>query len=326
MKPFFRLIRIKNLLIIAATQYLMRYAILNPILKSIDVSYGNDILKVPELSMQMTDFQFLCLVLATCLITAAGYVINDYFDTKTDLINRPGRVVVGKTLSRRMVMAIHIVLNTIGIGFGFYVSFSIGKPFFGFVFVFVTGLLWFYSTTYKRQFLIGNLLVAFLTGMVPFMVAAFEIQPLLKEYTSVLVDYKISLFPIVAWIGGFSFFAFFLTLIRELIKDMEDFKGDKAFGRRSVPVVLGLKGAKIMVLTLISLTILALVFVGFLYLKTGISLIYIALVIILPMIILAIRLIRTETSKGFHDLSNFTKIIMLAGIGYAGIASYIFMH
>ncbi len=326
MKPFFRLIRIKNLLIIAATQYLMRYAILNPILKSIDISHGNDIVNMTELSMQMSGFEFLCLVFATCFITAAGYVINDYFDTKTDLINRPSSVVVGKTLSRRMVMVIHIVLNTIGIGFGFFVSFRIGKPLFGFVFVFVTGLLWFYSTTYKRQFLIGNLLVAFLTGMVPFMVAAFEIPPLLKEYASVLVNYKISLFPIVLWIGGFSFFAFFLTLIRELIKDMEDFKGDKAFGRKSVPVVLGLKGAKFMVMTLISVTILALLFVGFLYLKTGISLVYISLVIILPMLILAIKLIRTENSKGFHDLSNFTKIIMLAGVGYAGIAWYIFMH
>ena len=326
MKPFFRLIRIKNLLIIAATQYLMRYAILNPILKSIDTTYGNGIFEVPELSLQMTGFEFLCLVLATCFITAAGYVINDYFDTKTDLINRPSRVVVGKTLSRRRVMTIHVILNTIGIGLGFFVSIRIGKPLFGFVFVFVTGLLWFYSTTYKRQFLIGNLLVAFLTGMVPFMVAAFEIPPLLTEYASVLVDYKISLFPIVIWIGGFSFFAFFLTLIRELIKDMEDFKGDKAFGRKSVPVVLGLNGARIMVLILIFITILAMISVGILYLKTWISLVYIALVIILPMMVLAIKLIRSETSKGFHNLSNFTKIIMLAGVGYAGIASYIFMH
>ncbi len=276
--------------------------------------------------MQMADFQFLSLVIATVFITAAGYAINDYFDTKTDQINRPERVVVGKEFSRRMVMSIHIILNTIGIGFGFYVSFSIGKPLFGLVFVFVTGLLWFYSTTYKRQFLIGNLLVAFLTGMVPFMVAAFEIPPLLEKYGSYLYDYKISLFPVIAWIGGFSFFAFFLTLIREIVKDMEDFDGDKAFGRKSVPVVLGLKGASIFVLVLIIITIIALIATTFLYLKETISWIYIGTIIILPVLFLAVKLLRTEDSKGFHFLSNLSKLIMLGGLGYAGIASYIFMH
>jgi 4-hydroxybenzoate polyprenyltransferase len=311
------------LLIIAATQYLMRYAILQPLLKSIGASFSEDI---REISMQMTDFQFLSLVIATVFITAAGYAINDYFDTKTDQINRPERVVVGKEFSRRIVMSIHIILNTIGIGFGFYVSFSIGKPLFGFVFVFVTGLLWFYSTTYKRQFLIGNLLVAFLTGMVPFMVAAFEVPPLLEKYGPWLYDYEISLFPVIAWIGGFSFFAFFLTLIREIIKDMEDYKGDKAFGRKSVPVVLGLKGATIFVLALISITIIALITTAFLYLTETVSWIYIGIIIILPILILAVKLLRTEDSKGFHSLSNLSKLIMLGGLGYAGIASYIFMH
>ena len=274
----------------------------------------------------MTDFQFFSLVIATIFITAAGYAINDYFDTKTDQINRPERVVVGKEFSRRMVMSIHIILNIIGIGFGFLVSFSIGKPLFGFVFVFVTGLLWFYSTTYKRQFLIGNLLVAFLTGMVPFMVAAFEIPPLVEKYGTPLYDYKISLFPVVAWIGGFSFFAFFLTLIREIIKDMEDFKGDKAFGRKSVPVVLGLQGAAIFVLTLIFLTIGALVFTTTVYLKETISWVYIGIMIVIPLLFLAIKLFYTKDSKGFHFLSNLSKLIMLAGLGYAGIASYIFLQ
>lgn len=274
----------------------------------------------------MTDFQFFSLVIATIFITAAGYAINDYFDTKTDQINRPERVVVGKEFSRRMVMSIHIILNIIGIGFGFLVSFSIGKPLFGFVFVFVTGLLWFYSTTYKRQFLIGNLLVAFLTGMVPFMVAAFEIPPLIEKYGTSLYDYKISLFPVVAWIGGFSFFAFFLTLIREIIKDMEDFKGDKAFGRKSVPVVLGLQGAAIFVLTLIFLTIGALVFTTTVYLKETISWVYIGIMIVIPLLFLAIKLFYTKDSKGFHFLSNLSKLIMLAGLGYAGIASYIFLQ
>lgn len=323
MRAFIKLIRVPNLAIIAATQYLMLYAILIPLLKNLYVYTDAGLVKVPDLQPQLMNFQFLCLVLATIFLTAAGYVINDYFDTKTDLLNRPERVIVGKAITRRKAMTIHIVLNTLGVGFGFYVSLSIGMPFLGIVFAIVAGLLWFYSTTYKRQFLIGNILVAFLTGLVPFMVVVFEIPPLLKNYNELLISYQVNIIHIVYWIGGFAFFAFMTTLIRELIKDMEDFRGDKVIGRRSMPVVLGLKYTKSIVIMLIIITIMALLWVFLFYLSDMITLVYMIIGLLLPLLFLVYSLIKASSKKAFHFASLFSKFIMLAGMGYAFVAYYI---
>ena len=323
MRSFLRLIRIPNLLIIAATQYLMLYAILIPLLKNIFVATDTVLIKVPEMQPQLIGFPFMCLVLATIFLTAAGYVINDYFDTKTDLLNRPDKVIVGKTISRRKAMTIHVILNTLGVGFGFYASLSIGLPILGVVFAMVAGLLWFYSTTYKRQFLIGNILVAFLTGLVPFMVAVFEIPPLINEYSEILTSYQANLIHIAYWIGGFSFFAFMTTLIRELVKDMEDYEGDMVIGRKSMPVVIGLKLTKYIVVTLILVTIIALIWVYLFYLSDTITLIYMIVGIILPLIYLGYLLVMAASPKSFHFASLFSKIIMLSGMGYALVAYYI---
>jgi len=177
MLAFLKLIRIQNLLIVAVTQYLMRYAVIEPILK------------INEFELQMTDFEFFILVFATVCLTAAGYVINDYFDTKTDKLNRPGTVVVGKSITRRSAMTIHMILNILGVIAGFYVSYKIGLYQLGMIFLIVSGILWYYSTSYKRQFLIGNILVAVLTGLVPLMVILFEMPELNKTYRDILIDH-----------------------------------------------------------------------------------------------------------------------------------------
>jgi len=326
MKAFLQLIRWPNLLIIAATQYLMRYAILDTLLKNIYVLNNSEIVKVPDMKLQLSDFQFFLLVLSTVFLTAAGYVINDYFDTKTDKLNRPHRVVVGKYISRRLTMTIHLVLNGLGVALGFYLAWSIDMMFLGFVFLLVSGLLWFYSTTYKRQFLIGNLLVAFLTGLVPFMVALFEIPVLIDTYSTVMADFDINLNHILVWIGGFSFFAFITTLIRELVKDMEDFEGDNAYGRRSLPIVLGLKISKIIVLVLILISLLALLLVVILYLNDPVTFAYMIVALLLPMVLLMIRLWKADSSKAYHGVSTLTKLIMLTGLAYAILAHFIIVY
>lgn len=326
MKAFLQLVRWPNLLIIVATQYLMRYAILDTMLKNIYVLNNSELVKVPEMELQLSDFQFLLLVLSTVFLTAAGYVINDYFDTKTDKLNRPHRVIVGKSISRRSAMTIHLVLNGLGIALGFYLSWSIDMLFLGFIFILVSGLLWFYSTTYKRQFLIGNLLVAFLTGLVPFMVALFEIPVLLDTYSTVLTDFDINLNHILVWIGGFSFFAFITTLIRELVKDMEDFEGDRAYGRRSLPVVLGLKFSRIIVLSLILISLVALLLIVILYLNDLVTFIYMIVALFLPMVLLMIQLWKADSSKSYHGVSSLTKLIMLTGLAYAVLAHFIIVY
>ncbi len=106
MYKILKVVRYKNLIIVAATLYLVRYCIVQPLLYS------------KNLDLQLDSFSFLLLTLATVFITAGGYVINDYFDTKTDLVNRPQTVIIGRSLSRRMAITLHTGLNLLGIIFG----------------------------------------------------------------------------------------------------------------------------------------------------------------------------------------------------------------
>ena len=308
---FLRLIRYKNLLIIILTQYLMRWSIIKPILE------------VYEFKLQFTELNFFFLVMATVFITAAGYVINDYFDTKTDLVNRPDTVIIGRVLNRRWAILLHVIFNTIGIGLGAYISFYIGIPILTFVFVLITGILWFYSTTYKRQFLIGNITVAFLTALVPLMVILFEIPLLNKEYGLLMKELRSDFTHIIMWVSAFALFAFILTMIREIIKDVEDFEGDSAYGRKTMPIVLGVLNSKIVVITFILTTLFSLLYINFRFLNDSITLIYFIVFLIIPLILLVYKIIVAENKKDYHSASNLSKIIMLAGIFYALVANYI---
>ncbi|HKL07519.1 MAG TPA: geranylgeranylglycerol-phosphate geranylgeranyltransferase [Bacteroidales bacterium] len=314
MMNFLRLIRYKNLLIIVLTQYLMRWSIIRPLLK------------VNQFELQFSELHFFFLVMATVLITAAGYVINDYFDTKTDLVNRPEKVILGRKLNRRWAILLHIIFNTIGIGLGTYISFYIGLPILSLVFVMITGILWFYSTTYKRQFLIGNVIVALLTALVPLMVLLFEIPLLRAKYGLLMLELKASFNYIILWVIAFSFYAFLLTLIREVIKDIEDFEGDNAYGRNTMPIVLGVMNTKIVIITFILLTQFSLLYVYFRFLKDTFTLVYFGVFLIVPLLMLLYKLLTAKKKMDYHLASNLSKVIMLAGILYALVANYLILQ
>ncbi len=311
MYDYFKLVRYPNLIIIVLTQYLMRWGIMEPILG------------VNQFELQLSSFHFLLLVLSTVTITAAGYVINDYFDTHTDLLNKPRQVLVGTKIHRRFAMIFHIVLNVIGVGLGFYISFHVGMPYLGFVFLVVVGLLWFYSTTYKRQFLIGNLLVALLTAVVPLMVPLFEIPLLNVTYRDILIEHQTNFMYLLYWVLAFSFFAFLTNLMREIIKDMEDFEGDRVYGRNSLPVVLGMKGSRVVVNTLALSTMAGLAYAYFRFLGDAISAVYFSLFLWLPLLFLIIKTIKADNKGDFRLLSHILKGMMLLGVLYALVARYI---
>ncbi len=317
LRSIFTLIRFPNLVIIAATQYAMRYLIMEPLLPNSDFE------------LQFGELQFFLLVLSTVFIAGAGYIINDYFDTRTDMINKPARVVVGVEVGRRQAMILHAMLNIIGVGIGIYLGFYIKLPALSLVFMLATGLLWFYSTTYKRQFLVGNLSVSFLTGLVPLMVVLFEIPLLNRAYGQQMLLHHASFSYIFAWVAGFSFFAFLSTLIRELIKDAEDFEGDSAYGMKTVPIVLGPGWTKVIVLGLISLTLGALILVLLKYILFSVdpadyySLAYFILMLIVPFVLLSIRLILAKDKRDYHRASTLIKLIMLFGILYSVLVFFL---
>ncbi|RLD72391.1 MAG: prenyltransferase [Bacteroidetes bacterium] len=313
MLSFFKLIRIQNLLIVAATQYLMRFSVIAPILT------------INDFSLQMTEFEFFILVFSTVCLTAAGYVINDYFDTKTDNLNRPETVIVGKSIKRRSAMTIHIVFNLIGVIGGFYVSYKIGLYQLGIIFLIASGLLWYYSTTYKRQFLIGNILVAFLTGLVPLMVILFEMPELNKAYIDILIEKGMNFNNVFFWVAGFSFFAFITTLTREIIKDTEDFEGDSAYGRNTVPIMLGIKWTKIIIIGLTAITLISIGSIYFNYLAGSLlTLLYITVGVVIPMLFLIYKIVKADKKTDYHFSSVLMKFIMLTGILYSLVAAYTF--
>ena len=273
--------------------------------------------RIGEVAMdiQFSLVNFILLVAATVFITAGGYIINDYFDIKTDIINK-GKVIVGYKISRRRAMMLHNIFNLIGVSLGFFISWRAGYASLGVMFFIVSGLLYFYSASYKRQFLIGNLVVAFLTAMVPMLVAIYEWSAVYRFYAINAVEVP-DLSFIFYWIGGFALFAFLTTLTREIIKDIEDYEGDAAYGRNTVPIVLGILMSKLVVVALIIITLVLLYVVWFLFVFDKYTLIYISTFISIPLIFVAVTIFRSVNNKQFHSASRLMKIIMLAGILYS---------
>ncbi len=321
MKEFFKLIRWKNLVIVILTMVLMRYAIIATLINRVGVIMNEGSGETVNMTLRFPWYDFVLLVLATVLITAGGYVINDYFDIKTDLINK-GRVIVGTRIPRRHAMMWHNVLNLAGVLIGFFISWKSGYTMMGVLFLLVSGLLYFYSASYKRQFLIGNIIVALLTAMVPLLVVLYE-WPALYRYYTVHATSVPSLNFIFYWVAGFALFAFLTTLTREIIKDIEDFEGDKAYGRNTVPVVIGILSSKIVSISLIVITIVLLYIAWYYFLFDKITLIYITVAIVLPLVITVFRLVTGTKKEHLHSASSIMKFVMFTGILYSVVVKVI---
>ncbi len=234
------------------------------------------------------DYRLFLLSSSTALIAAAGYIINDYYDIKIDLINKPERVVIGKNITRRYAILFHTVLSVSGVGIGFLLNWKIGIINFLSAF-----LLWWYSNNLKRQPFVGNLTVAVLTGLSIELVNVFYVVN-----NQLVIIYAI--------------FAFFMTLVREIIKDMEDLKGDNTFGCKTLPIIWGLRKTKVLIyILLLVFSTLVIVLNRFL---VGLPIYYFIVFLFLPLGWLLARLIRADTIKDFCRLSLFCKVIMLLGI------------
>ena len=225
------LVRWQNLLMTAIVLFVMEKWVATPILCA---AYFGE---------QLPWWLLTLLMLATVLITAGGYVINDYFDVKIDQINRPDRLIVTRSVTKPEAMRLFQVLTATGIVCGIVASICLRSWVTAVIFVFVPGLLWFYSASYKRQFLVGNLIVALAAALCPLLIAIANVAWLKHLYGDVNGIDVLSLttlpHDLYMWIGGFAAFAFWGTFIREIIKDMQDVTGDRELECHSLPVVLG---------------------------------------------------------------------------------------
>lgn len=287
---FLRLIRWKNLLLIIYLQILLKFLLFSEF----------------ELITNLSVFQFITLVFSIILITAAGYIINDIYDLKADLINKPKKVIVSRQFTVETAYRLYLITNTLGIVLGIGLSLSVQKPTDAFIFIGASLLLYFYAKKLKSKPLIGNIVVSFLVTLSVIILCIFDLNLALQNEAQQLVIYVILL------LTGF---AFFINLVREIVKDIEDINGDYNLKMNTLPILLGVSRTKKIAafLCLFPLGLLLFIVVKYSSIYKFIVL-YLLLFTFVPLLYVALKLLSAKTKQDFKKLSIFLKLIMFLGI------------
>jgi 4-hydroxybenzoate polyprenyltransferase len=311
---FFKLIRPINLLIIALTMFSVRFFY-------VDLAQLNI-----ENEGIFEQIDFFLLVFSTVLIAAGGNIINDYFDVKADRINKPERLIISKHIKQRWAIVSHWTLN--GIAFSIAIYLSIRYHTFWYVFVHLISInsLWFYSMYFKKKALIGNILIASMTALVPILcgihfylvkestVSLFEIstinEPHFPSWIYFLAEHG-------RFIFGMAFFAFVLNLAREIIKDMQDVKGDEQIHAKTLPMRIGIRKSSfvtafILLILPFTATILYFLNVDFIFNDILFFIPFILSITLASIVALILLIKHTRKSLKFYD--SVLKIAMLLGL------------
>jgi 4-hydroxybenzoate polyprenyltransferase len=304
---YLKLVRYQNLLMLALLQLLLRYGFL----------------KYQNISLSLADWQFGLLVLATVLIAAGGYVINDIMDQDTDNDNKHKHVIVGRTVSESLAYNLYVGLNVFGVGAGFYLSNVIQRPGFAAIFIVIAATLYLYATSLKQMLIVGNILVAMLLSFSVIIIGIFDIFPATYEGNqrematvfSILTDYAI--------------FAFIINLLREMVKDIEDVDGDYNSGMNTLPIVLGVSRTAKMIFALSFLPIVILLYyinayfvANNLWILSGYALIF----LVGPLLYFTIKIYSAQKKKEFGHLSLVLKLVLFFGILSIGVLTYNLLH
>lgn len=306
-----RLIRIRTIAFAALTMYAMRYLVVLPMLD------------LNGFTLQMADWAFTLLVVAICCLISGAYVINDYFDTKSDRISGVKDVLVGRSISRRTAITLHTTLNIIAVGIAFYLGFAVGVWKIGILFLLVSGILWFYSSAYKKYFVVGNVLVGLLASLIPVSVIVYEIPLLNMAYADILIQTGTNFIYMFYWVFGFSWFIFLNILMYEINKDIYTVDGDYENGINTIPVKLGIRPAQTIIT---SLAIIAMLSAGIIYYiefsESLAILVYIILAILLPY---AVYIVAVNSKNGKRSLQlNLIRSIMVLCLGVSLFLKHFF--
>ena len=255
----------------------------------------------------LLDFHWALLALATMLVAASGNVINDIFDQDIDFHNKSERMIVGKSISEAKAWNLYYALGSVGLGSGLFLCWQLGNVSNSLIFMLASGGLYFYSHSYKRQLLIGNVVVALLAGLVPFLPLYIEMMCNSDGWMNL---------PWTGYLMAFAVFSFLTTFIRELVKDMEDIKGDALLRCSTIPIVLGMNGAKAIASLLLMLLIGIIAWLQMAWLRDNQVLLfgYFFGAVQTPALIGLVQIIRGKTSQDFHRVSTLLKLLMLGGL------------
>jgi 4-hydroxybenzoate polyprenyltransferase len=302
LKNWLSFLRFPNLIIVALTQYLMRYCTLYLFTDS------------PVFS----DFDFLIMVLATVIVAAGGYVINDIYDYPIDVINKPKKTFINNLISERNAYWLYISMNFLVVLSGVYFYVRTGwKAAYWYPIIGIS-MLWLYSYQLKKLVLLGNLTVALFCAFVPFMVYVPEATVAFPEY-ELLRNFQVETSSLMYNVfAAYAAFAFLSTFYREIVKDIEDKNGDAIYGGRTLPIVFGVQIAKIVAFLM---GLILIVFIGFVIdwesqFGSWIRVIYSVVFIALPTVYSLSQLLMAKEKAAFHHVSQVIKMVMLTGLLY----------
>lgn len=311
MSEILRLIRIRTIAFAAMTMYAMRYFVVLPMLD------------LNGFTLQMADWAFTLLVIAICCLISGAYVINDYFDTKTDRISGVRDIVVGRSVSRRTAIILHSILNIMAVGIAFYLGFAVGVWKLGILFLLVSGVLWFYSSTYKKYFIIGNVLVGFLAALIPVSAIVYEIPLLNMAYANILIETGTNFVYMFYWVFGFAWFIFLNILMYEINKDIYTVDGDRENGNDTIPVRLGIPVARNIITTLAVIAMISAGIIYYIEFTASLAiLVYIIIAILLPYVIYIVAIKSKNPQRRFQ--LTIIRLIMVLCIGLSVLLKHFF--
>ncbi len=287
------IIRWKNLLIVLFIFAAFRFGFLIP----------------TEISISLSNFQYFLLALSVVLVTAAGFVVNDIHDRKADRINKPNKNTVGAQggIPEKQARILYWILNGLGLALGYFMGYTVGLTILGSTHFIALLLLWMYSTDFKHRPFIGNFIVATLAALVLIIIPLYDVIPANRNYIEQFT-------PLFYIFGAYALFAFLTTLIREILKDAEDLKGDRKMGSKTLAVVLTQKTFKLVV-NLLQITLLALIiWVGVYFKDLYLLWAYFVLFLVLPILLNIYWVSTAENSKQWNRAATLMKFVMLFGI------------
>lgn len=302
MKHTLTLLRWPNLIIIALSMTLLLLFVIGP---SLGISVFED-------GMSLTEYSLL--IAATLLIAVGGYIINDVFDINADSINKPGKNIIEKTISINIAYKLYWITTISGILIGTLLSYLINQINFGLIFFFSAGLLWFYSQKYQCQPLLGNIVISILSSISFGLVWLFEFYAL-SNNAHIFVDIQTN-FPLVnRLIVIYMGFAFMVSFIREIVKDIEDYKGDNRFGCTTLAVKFGISSSKIIALILSYLSLFASALVQYYFFHAELTLLFSYFFIIDFLICIVIyKLHLSQSVSQYGKVAFLLKLLMITGV------------
>jgi 4-hydroxybenzoate polyprenyltransferase len=282
-----------NLLMIIFIQYLIRFSFT----MALDLPHA-------------LDFWYFSLgTLCSVLLAAGGYIVNDLYDVEADQSNKPERVNIGITISENAAWNVYFATVILAAISCYILAQVVGFDGLWLIAPLASILLYLYAYDLKKRALIGNIVVSLLAAMPVFLVAVFDLLPAATLDNAEIVK------NVVDVIFYYAAFAFWLTLIRELIKDAQDIRGDKKAGYKTLAILMAAKWYKLIVGGLILGGMIPILWYGLdLWYNTKTSALYVIIIVFLPLVFLSIKLFLAQKSSDYKWLSMFCKIIMLLGI------------